>query len=311
MSEMPERPIWPTVVVAALLAGCFVVGILLLFGAGPAERSAATGTPKAFGIGVVHIGGIIMSSADSGPFGIPRRRGAEEWVRRLDDCARNRRVKAVVLRIDSPGGTVGAAQEIARAVRRVRAAKKPVVASLADVAASGGYYVAAGADRIVANLNYSGLMKRYGVSAEVVKSGRHKDGFSPYRPMTDEERRLFQGLVDECYRQFLEEVASGRKIPLARLRRIADGRVLTGSQAKEAGLVDELGDFRRARAVAGEMAGLGEDPAVVFPERAAMRDYIDFLDVRLPGREAPLSFPSASLPPVSYLCPGFAGGYVR
>jgi protease IV len=185
-------------------------------------------------------------------------------------------IKAIVLRIDSPGGAVAPSQEIYEEVRKV-AAKKKVVVSMGSVAASGGYYIAAPASRIFANPgtltgsigvimeipNLQGLMNKIGVKTEVIKSGRHKDLASMFRGIGKEERAILQGVLDNVHEQFIKAVADGRKILLDDVRKMADGRVFTGEQAVKAGLVDELGDLEDAIKAAAHLAGIKGEPEVV------------------------------------------------
>jgi protease IV len=198
---------------------------------------------------------------------------SDEIVETLDDLAENEAVDAVVLRVDSPGGAVAPSQEIYDAVGRVRE-KKPVVASLGNIAASGGYYVAAACDAIVANAgtltgsigvlmelpNVEELMRKLGVSGQILKAGQHKDIGSPIRPMTPEEREIMQGLLSNVHDQFVAAVAKGRRMEVGAIRPIADGRVFTGEQAQKLGLVDKLGGLQDAVAMAGERAGIVGKP---------------------------------------------------
>lgn len=191
-------------------------------------------------------------------------------------------VKAIVLRIDSPGGGVVPSQEIHEAVKRVRTKNnKAVIASMGSVAASGGYYIAAATDRIVANpgtltgsigvimetANVEGLLQKIGVEGVVIKSGKYKDVGSPLRKMSEEERGLLQAVMDDVHKQFIEAVAEGRAIELTDAQALADGRIFTGRQAKEAKLVDELGDLEDAIQLAADVAGIEGEPKVVEPRR--------------------------------------------
>ena len=199
---------------------------------------------------------------------------SNEIVETLDDLADNDAVDAVVVRVDSPGGAVAPSQEIYDAVGRVRE-KKPVVASLGSIAASGGYYVAAACDAIVANAgtltgsigvlmelpNVEELMRKLGVSGQILKAGQHKDIGSPIRAMTPEEREIMQGLLSNVHDQFVAAVAKGRKVEVGVIRPIADGRVFTGEQAQKLGLVDKLGGLQDAVALAGERAGIVGKPS--------------------------------------------------
>lgn len=201
---------------------------------------------------------------------------AERIVEQLDRARENPKARGVLLRVDSPGGGVNAAREIWAAVRRVQEAGKPVVAFFEDTAASGGYYISAPADRIVAMPDtitgsigviavvpdLSGLYEKLGIRYQVVKSGEYKDMLSSDRPMTEEERAILERLIQEAYDAFVQVVAEGRKLPEDRVRELADGRIYTGRQALEVGLVDQLGGYRDAVATAGELAGLGPEPTV-------------------------------------------------
>ncbi|MBC8205273.1 signal peptide peptidase SppA [bacterium] len=189
-------------------------------------------------------------------------------------------VKALVVRIDSPGGTVGASQEISNAVKRA-SEKIPVVVSMGDIAASGGYYAALGADIIMANPAtttgsigviaqvpaFYELMNRIGISQETIKSGEFKDTGNPFRPMTKKERKYLQEWVDDTYEQFLEKVAEERELPIEEVRKIADGRVFTGRQALQYGLVDTLGDWHDAILTAGQLAGIKGEPMILEKKR--------------------------------------------
>lgn len=203
----------------------------------------------------------------------------------LEDLARFRKdhsVRGYVVAINSPGGVVGPSQSIYEELRRLRREGKPVVASIGGIGASGGYYVALGADTIYAlpgsmtgsigvimeMPDASGLMKKVGLSWNVVKSAEHKDVGSPFRPMTAGDRAVLDSLVGDVYGQFMEAVQRERHLTPERLRSLADGRVLSGRQALRGGLVDRLGNLRDALATAGRMAGLGSDPRVVKPPRA-------------------------------------------
>ncbi len=184
-----------------------------------------------------------------------------------------REFPALLLRIDSPGGTVGDSQEIHAALLRIREKGCHVVASFGNVSASGGVYIGVAAEKIVANPgtitgsigvilrgnNLSKLLEKIGIRFETIKSGTFKDILSPDRSLTTEERALLQSLIDSSYSQFVAAVAEGRNLSKETVRQFADGRVFTGSQAKELGLVDELGDEDSARKLAAKLAGLDEE----------------------------------------------------
>ncbi|MCK9296439.1 MAG: signal peptide peptidase SppA [Desulfobulbaceae bacterium] len=189
-------------------------------------------------------------------------------------------IKAVVVRIDSPGGAVGASQEIFGEIARLNKVK-PVVASMGSVAASGGFYAAIGAGKIVASPgtltgsmgvifkfpNLEEIFQKIGYRDEVIKSGKLKDIGSPSRPLTEEERVLLQGLLDEVHEQFIRDIAQSRNLPEADVRKVADGRIFSGETAKNLGLIDQLGNFNDAVALAANLAGLEtETPTLVYPE---------------------------------------------
>lgn len=203
--------------------------------------------------------------------------GSREAIQGLKRFAEARGIKAVVVRIDSPGGAVAPTQEIYEEIGKVRK-KKPVVASLGSVAASGGYYIASACDRVVANPgtltgsigvimelgNIEELMKKLGLKGYAIKSGPHKDVGSPLRALTPEGRAILQGLVDNVHGQFVGAVVKGRKMPEAKVRELADGRVFSGEQAKEMGLVDQLGNLEDAIDFAAQRAGIEGVPQVVY-----------------------------------------------
>ena len=220
-----------------------------------------------------------------GPISDPRR-----TVERLRQASSDSQVKAVVLRIETPGGAVGASQEIYEAIRRTDSVK-PVVASIVNIGASGGYYAAVGARVVFANpgsitgsigvvtqtLDAHLLLEKIGLSQETIKSGEFKDAGSPFRAMSERERALFQAMVDDVYRQFREVVATRRKLPSAALDTLADGRILSGRQAHAAGLVDSLGSFEQAVACARRLAKLPADAPVEKdePKQPLMRRLLD------------------------------------
>lgn len=217
-------------------------------------------------VGVVEIKGLLTDSATV--------------IKQLDRYQDDDSIKAIVIRINSPGGAVGPSQEILREVVKVRA-KKKIVASLGTVAASGGYYIASGADLIMANrgtatgsvgvimqfANVEGLSKKVGLDFFNLKAGRYKDVGSPFRAMTPEDQAYLQGFIDNIYNQFINDVAQNRKIPLARMKTLAEGRLYTGEEAKEAGLVDEFGNLPDAIDKAGLLGGIKGKVKAVYPEK--------------------------------------------
>lgn len=192
-------------------------------------------------------------------------------------------VKAIVLRIDSPGGGVGASQEIYREIQRTVSEKK-VIASMGAVAASGGYYVAAACDGIMANpgtitgsigvimgyTNFEELLRKIGLTPVVIKSGEYKDLGSPMRPMTPEEEALLQELTRKIHRQFVDAIAEGRQMATDQVEAIADGRLFTGEEAETLGLVDRLGNLQDAVQWAGELGGIKGKVETIYPEKERM-----------------------------------------
>jgi protease-4 len=268
----PRRDRLALAVVGFIFGGIFLVffGFLLLaYGAVRGESPHIGSGPR---VGVVEVKGAI-GMGDQGV-------NSERVMKALRRFERDSAIKAIVVRIDSPGGAVAPSQEIHDEVKRV-AAKKTVVCSMAGVAASGGFYVAMGCPKgnVVAEPgtitgsigvisqfpNVSRIAKRLDFSMETVKSGALKDAGNPFRDMTPEDRVYWQGLVDRIYAQFLEAVVESRELAEEDVRRVADGRVITGEQAEEAGLVDKLGNFHVAIDLAMEKAGASGDAELVYP----------------------------------------------
>jgi protease-4 len=225
-------------------------------------------------VAIVYVEGPIVTGKPESEFAAVGIAYSETIARYLHDAQANSAVKAIVLRVDSPGGSVVASREIYDAVMDVRAKGKPVVASFGEVAASGGYYISAGADKIYAHpatltgsigvisvfRSLEGLTEKIGVKMIVVKSGPHKDESYGYRDLTAEEREIWQTIIDEIYGDFVDVVAQGRQLENARVRQLADGRVYTGKQAKEAGLADELGNLDAAVEAAAKLGKISGTP---------------------------------------------------
>jgi protease-4 len=250
-------------VIAALLI--FFFSILFFIG-----RSAGKTSRFAFGnkIGVVEVRGVITESS-----------GIIEEIHQYQE---DEGVKAIILRIDSPGGGVGPSQEVHREILRFKSqTRKKVVTSMGSVAASGGYYIACASDRIVANpgtitgsigvlmefTNIEELFKKIGIKGIVLKSGEHKDIGSPFREMTPDEKKIVQDVIDNVQQQFIEAVVKGRKMDREKVVQIADGRILTGEQAKQLGLVDEMGNLQDAIDMTAKMVGIVGKPNVLYPKK--------------------------------------------
>jgi protease-4 len=248
-------------VIAALLV--FFLSVLFFIG-------RYIGKPGRFAFGdkiaIVEIKGVITQSS-----GI---------IEEINQYQEDEGVKAIILRIDSPGGGVGPAQEIHREILKVKS-KKKVVTSMGSVAASGGYYIACASDLIVANpgtitgsigvimefTNIEELFKKIGIKGVVLKSGEHKDIGSPFREMTPEEKKIIQGVIDNVHQQFVQAVAKGRKMDQEKVMQIADGRILTGEQAKQIGLVDQIGNLQDTIDIVAKMAGIEGKPNILYPKR--------------------------------------------
>ncbi|OGR64137.1 MAG: hypothetical protein A2X31_12755 [Elusimicrobia bacterium GWB2_63_22] len=242
-------------------------------------------------VAVIPLYGVITQGSSSRSWD----RGSQQIAKRIKTLSGKKEVKAIVLDINSPGGSVGAVQEIYSAVLRAKAeTKKPFVARFGDVSASGGYYVASACDVIVAQpgtitgsigvifsvSNFEGLMKKVGMRSEVVKSGKFKDMGSMSREMTPDERKLLQAMIDDSYDQFVTAVAQGRKMDVEKVKLLADGRIYTGRQGKEAGLVDKLGDLQDALDEAGELAKIGKNPRVL-SDSDPFENLLSLMDTKL------------------------------
>lgn len=202
---------------------------------------------------------------------------------------KDKRIRAIVLRIDSPGGGVGASQEIYREIRKTIRTKN-VITSMGGVAASGGYYIASAGTKIVANpgtitgsigvimqfYQIQELAKKIGIQMEVIKSGEFKDVGSPHRELSEKDRELINQFISEIQEQFVSAVAKGRSLPREKVEEIADGRILTGAKAKELGLVDRLGNFEDAVDLAKELTGIKGDVDLVYPKRPSEFSILDF-----------------------------------
>jgi protease-4 len=272
---MKKNPV-VIVLATAVALGALFSGILFLASMlSGSKRTSATLQVGANKVALVKLEGLLVTS--------------EDVIEELTDYAEDSSIKAIVLRIDSPGGGVVASQEIYNAVKNARKEGKIVVASMGTVAASGGYYVAAAADKIVANpgtltgsigvkmefANIEKLLEKVGVRGLVVKAGEYKDVGSPFRDMTEPEKKLIQGVIDDVHSQFIKAVAEGRKLKEDEVRSIADGRIFTGRQALELKLVDRLGDLADSIRIAGELVGIKGKPRVV--EKKKNIPFLDYL----------------------------------
>jgi protease-4 len=276
-----KRPLNPLALVL-ILSGVFfflflVVSSFFYFSrfAGNAEPKASAGLFKREAVAVVELNGVILDS--------------KKILRRLERVAEDSEIKAVVLRLNSPGGAVAPSQEIYEAVKKF---KKPLVASMSSVAASGAFYIACGAKKVFANpgtitgsigviMEFANLEKLYEwakIQRYSIKTGKFKDAGADYKAMSPEDRALLQGMVDDVLVQFKSAVATGRKLKMEEVDQIADGRVLSGNQALKAHLVDQLGTIDDAIADVSKQAGISGKPRIVYPEEPKRKIWELLLD---------------------------------
>ncbi len=254
-----RRPVLVAFVFLLALGAIFLFAASFLFG--PPSGGIIKGTFSDKRIAIIRLEGVILDSA--------------RIIKQLKKWGEDDSVKAIVMRINSPGGVVTPSQEIFNEVRRTTSIK-PVIASMGSLAASGGYYVAAGCDRIVASSgtltgsigvimmfsNSEKLMDWIGIKTYVIKSGKFKDAGSPHRPLTKEDKAVMQGIVDDTYEQFIEDISSSRGMDIEEVRKAADGRIYTGRQAKALNLVDDIGDLKEAIDIAAKTAGIVGEPDI-------------------------------------------------
>jgi protease-4 len=238
------------------------------------------------GVGLVEVKGIILDS--------------KETIRQLRYFLKKDDIKAIVLRVDSPGGIVAPSQEIYAEVKKLAASKK-IIVSMGSLAASGGYYISAPATMIYANpgtitasigvilklSNIEILMDKIGIKSHTLKTGKFKDSGSPLRELSAEDRAMLQAVIDNTHEQFVAAVATGRKLPIESIRAIADGRILSGEQALKLKLVDRLGTLQDALEEAGKLAGISGDPEIILPPKKK----IHYMDVLVEGTEGAFQGP--------------------
>ena len=270
---------------------------------------------KKSSIGIVPIYGPIYQETGSSFM----EKGSQQIADRIKKFAKDKNIKGILLDINSPGGSVGAVQEIYSTILKAKAeTKKPFVAHFGEVSASGGYYIASACDKIISKPgtitgsigvifsigNIEGLFKKIGIKTDVIKSGKYKDIASMTREMTKDEKEILQSMIDDSYNSFLDAVSQGRKIPKEKLKDIADGRVFTGNQALKVGLVDKIGDFQDAIDEAGIMAGLGKNPKVTRTRYYSFGEILDILDSKFSFSE---KFPDLrnEFPKLEYRWTGF------
>jgi protease-4 len=286
--------------------------------ASPARERPESGSASSFGGGlglsspplaeIEVVGGIVSRGSGTGSA------SSHKIVRALRQAEKDK-VKGILLTVDSPGGSAAASQEVFQEVMRIKGKQKiPVVCTMGDIAASGGYYIAAAADEIVANratltgsigvimylFNTKGLLDKIGVTPEVIKTGPFKDIASPYRPMTPAERQLLQNLIGNTYDQFLGDVAKGRKMTVAQVKTLAGGAIYTGEQAQKVKLVDTLGSRTDAIRILGLRAGLTGDPKIKNYTKGNWTDWIDDIAFESRSWTGPLQAAVPALKPMSW-----------
>jgi protease IV len=268
---MDRRAAW---IIGLVFGGLFLSLFAFLALAWAAVHSGRSGSfARGDRVGVVEVLGVIADGKTT--------------LKELREFAENDGIRAIVVRVDSPGGAVGPSQEIYEALQTLRA-KKHVVVSMGSVAASGGFYIACAGEKVFANPgtltgsigvisefpNVTGLLRWAGISMQTITAGKMKDVGSPFREMTADERSYLQAMLADVHEQFIGAVASGRSLSEDEVRKFADGRVFTGRKAKELKLVDELGGLQDAVRAAGKLAGIRGEPKTEYPrkERPLVRE---------------------------------------
>ncbi|MFZ3085889.1 MAG: signal peptide peptidase SppA [Candidatus Hydromicrobium sp.] len=247
-------------------AGCFFIGLF----SGSFGRTSYTLGDSVYEI---RLEGVISAEKYSSLFGA-KTVTPEEIISQLDEAGKNPNVKAILLRVNSPGGSPAASQEIFEEIRKI---EKPVVVSVSDTCASGAYYVSSAADRIIANRsssvgsigvimqipNYEDLYEKLGLKYTTIKQGKYKDVGSPDRPLTSEEIKLLEAQLKEIYRQFIADVAEARNMDVSEVEELATGWVFLGTEALELGLIDGIGNYKDAIDIAAELGGIKGEPIVI------------------------------------------------
>jgi protease IV len=299
--------------IVILCLASVIIGVVLVISPKPVKEKSVMITPtsiedifgskKSFnikadkdGVAIVNIYGAISIESEKSIFDTYPK-GSDSVVDYISSLRNNPHVKAIVLRINSPGGTIAATQEICAEIERAKQSGIKVVASMGDIAASGGYYVSCAADKIVANegtltgsigviiagLDLTGVFSKLNIKWNVIKSGKFKDILASWREMAPEERALLEAIISDAYSQFTNYVAKGRNLSLEDVIKLADGRIYTGTQAKANHLVDELGDLDRAVKVAAELAGLEGEPYIIKGKKEPFQLFMDLIDSKFKG----------------------------
>ena len=280
---MPKKT---AIIVAAVLISVTILFALSVKIAATIIGTGDTSLTSKKGVGLIEVKGMILDS--------------KETVRQLRYFLKQDAVKAVVLRVDSPGGIVAPSQEIYAEVKKF-AARKKIIVSMGSLAASGGYYISAPSTMIYANpgtitasigvilklSNIESLMDKIGIKSHTLKTGKYKDSGSPLRKFSAEDRAMLQSVIDNTHEQFVRAVAEGRKLPIEDVRKIADGRILSGEQAREHKLVDRLGTLQDAIEEAGRLAGISGEPELLLPPKKK----VNYLDLLVEGTEGTFNGP--------------------
>lgn len=280
------------IIAGILLLLCFfsvIIGIILI--SKDKEKRKFSPVFEENGIAILNIFGEIETCPSSSFFGGVG--GADYITKRIRRIGKDKRIKAIVVRINSPGGSVAASQEIYKELLALKKKGKKVVVSLGDIATSGAYYIACSADKIIADEgsivgsigviffapNIENLMEKVGVKFNVIKSGKYKDIGSFARKMTEDEKEILQRLINKTFLQFFNVVSKERKIEKERLEEIGDGRVFIGEEAKELHLIDEIGTFHDAIIVAGRLGGIKGEPKIIDEREPIERLVEEFLNI--------------------------------
>lgn len=280
---MSKKLIILGLIILLSLSALFAVSVKIastIIGGGEAALSGRKG------VGLIEVKGMILDS--------------KETIRQLRYFLKKDEIKAVVMRVDSPGGIVAPSQEIYAEVKKFAATKK-IIVSMGSLAASGGYYISSPATMIYANpgtitasigvilklSNIETLMDKIGIKSHTLKTGKFKDSGSPLRELSADDRAMFQAVINNTHEQFVRAVAEGRKLPLEDIRAIADGRILSGEQAQRIKLVDRLGTLQDAIDEAGKLAGIGGEPEIILPPKKK----INYMDVLVEGVEGTVNGP--------------------
>ncbi|NJK41152.1 MAG: signal peptide peptidase SppA [Acaryochloridaceae cyanobacterium SU_2_1] len=263
-----------------LITLCLVAALGNLLGGPPSSWEDADGANATMGdanVALLNIYGTISDAEATGLFSSAEGANANQLIKSIQDAREDQQIKAILLRINSPGGTAAASEAVYEELMRTRKETDiKIIASLGDVAASGGYYIASAAHHIVANpatvtgsigvilrsQNVSGLLNKVGVQTSTFQSGPYKDILSPFRESKPKEREILQGIVDDSYDQFLKAIVAGRSITLSQLKPLAEGQIFTGAQAKAVNLVDSLGNYTDALQKTAEIAKIKGKPQV-------------------------------------------------